>query len=189
MVVLAWIFDGRDVPGALFRKIRPAIAALLAVAFLLFSVPLLLRAVTARVKTDTRRGTISSLEKDTVISFTQAHVSAGATILVYPYLPLYYYLTETNAPGSYDYFQPGMHTAGQARDFLNQIESAQVPIVLFESSFVQKIPTSWPGTPLQAISSDPVAHYILSHYRSCKVLQSPEQWTFLYMVRKDLACP
>src|SRR5437868_1692202 len=87
MVVLAWILDGRDLPGALFRKIKPLTAALVACAFLLFSVPLLLRALTARVETETRRGVISSMEKDTVTSFTQAHVNAGATLLVYPYLP------------------------------------------------------------------------------------------------------
>jgi hypothetical protein len=189
MVVLAWIIDGRDVPGALFRKIKPLTVVVVAGAFLLFSAPLLLRALTARVKIDTRRGVITSLEKDTVIGNTQAHVPTGSTTLVYPYLPLYYYLTATTAPGSYDYFQPGMHTAEQADQFLSQIDSAQIPVVLFESSFAQKIPTSWPGTSMKAIAHDPIADYILARYRSCKVLQSPEQWTFLYMVRKDLPCP
>jgi 4-amino-4-deoxy-L-arabinose transferase-like glycosyltransferase len=189
MIVLAWIFDARDVPGTLFQKIRPVLVLLIASAFLLFSVPLLLRAVTAHEKIATRRGQLSSLATDTVVNYAQAQISQGSSILVYPYLPLYYYLTGTYAPGSYDYFQPGMHSPKQAREFLTQLESAPVSAVLFESSFAQKVPTSWPGTPLDAIARDPIADYILARYRSCKILHSPEQWIFLYMVRKDLPCP
>ena len=110
-------------------------------------------------------------------------------ILVYPYLPLYYYLTATANPTRYEYFQPGMHTPQQAEEMLAEISAARVPVVLFDTSFWAKIPTSWPGTPLSAIVRDPITDYIQREYRMCKILNSPDDWNFFFMVRRDLACP
>ena len=137
----------------------------------------------------TRRGVVTSSSKDTVIEYVDAHVAPGESILVYPYLPLYYYLTDTFSPTRYEYFQPGMHSAQQAQEMLDELTRARVPVVLFETSFWEKIPRSWPGTPLSAVAHDPVADYILREYRTCAWLQSPSDWRFAFMVRKDLECP
>ena len=188
-LALAWILDGRDMPGRRFKKWRPYLRAYITVAFLALSVPLLLRAVGARASTETRRGAIASPRQEDVLDYVQGHVSDGQTMLVYPYLPLYYYLTGTFSPSRYDYFQPGMHTAEQAREIIFSLKSQQVSTVLLESTFTDKIPSSWPGTSLTSIANDPVADYILQEYRTCKNLQSPEGWRFLFMVRKDLVCP
>ena len=188
-LVLAWMIDGRDIPGRLFRQVKPFFIFYSAVAFLMFAAPMLLRALNAREQIQTRRGVVDVPARDTVIEYTQGHVAAGEEILVYPYLPLYYYLTDTAAPTRYEYFQPGMHTPQQAEEMLAEITAARVPVVLFEASFWEKIPTSWPGTPLRAIVRDPIADYIQHEYRACKILNSPDEWKFLFMVRKDLACP
>jgi hypothetical protein len=137
----------------------------------------------------TRRGLLNVPARDTVVEYIQAHVAAGEKILVYPYLPLYYYLTDTFSPTRYEYFQPGMHTPQQAQEMLTELATARVPVVLFEVSFWEKIPTSWPGTPVTAIVRDPVADYIQREYRACEILNSPAEWKFLFMVRKDRACP
>jgi 4-amino-4-deoxy-L-arabinose transferase-like glycosyltransferase len=188
-LVLGWMMDGRDIPGRLFRQVRPLFIAYVLVAFLLFAAPMLLRAVNARDQVETRRGVVHVPARDTVVEYVQAHVAAGENILVYPYLPLYYYLTDTAGPTRYEYFQPGMHTPQQAREMLMEISASRVPVVLFDGSFWEKIPTSWPGTPLSAIVRDPIADYIQHEYRVCKILNSPDDWKFLFMVRKDLACP
>jgi hypothetical protein len=188
-LVLGWMIDGRDIPGRLFRQIKPLFIFYTAVAFLMFAAPMLLRALNAREQIQTRRGVVHVPARDTVIEYTQAQVAAGEKILVYPYLPLYYYLTDTSAPTRYEYFQPGMHTPQQAEEMLAEITAARVSVVLFESSFWEKIPTSWPGTPLRAIVRDPIADYIQHEYRACKILNSPDEWKFLFMVRRDLACP
>ena len=187
-LVLAWILDGRDIPGRIFKAIHPVVNACLIFAFLTFSIPLFLRAVNAPVKADTRRGTITMPAPDTALEYTQAHVAPGSKILVYPYLPLYYYFTGTFSPAPLDFFQPGMNTSEQGEAILRELASGGVSAVLFEPSFQEKIPTSWPGTPLGAIVRDPVADYILSHYRACRTLHSPE-WKFLFMVRTEDACP
>src|SRR5712692_2766216 len=188
LLVLAWIADGRDLPGQVFKRVRPFLNAFVLMAFVLFAVALLVRTLTASNKVVTRRGLVTVPKQDTVIDYVQAHVHAGESILVYPYLPLYYYLTETFSPSRYEYFQPGMNTPQQAQDLLSQLQSRRVRVVLFESSFGEKIPHSWPGTPVTAIAHDPVADYILREYRSCAILQSPSEWRFLFMVRKDMTC-
>jgi len=187
-LVLAWIVDGRDIPGPLFRSMKSTVTAYVAVAFLGLAIPLIMRAVNAPEKLVTRRGVIAAPKKDTVINYVQAHVSPGETVLVYPYLPLYYYLTGTFAPTRYEYLQPGMNTPQQSLEMISELASGRVQVILFESSFWEKIPNSWPGTPLSAIAHDPVADYILRSFHTCKLLQSPSDWQFEFMVRKDSEC-
>jgi 4-amino-4-deoxy-L-arabinose transferase-like glycosyltransferase len=187
-LVLGWLMDGRDISGRLFGQIKPFFIAYVLAAFMMFASPTLLRTLNARDQIQTRRGVIRVPARDTVVESVQAHVAAGEKILVYPYLPLYYYLTDTSAPTRYEYFQPGMHTPQQAEEMLRDITAARVPVVLFDGSFWEKIPSSWPGTPLSAIVRDPIADYIQHEYRVCKILNSPDDWKFLFMVRKDLAC-
>jgi 4-amino-4-deoxy-L-arabinose transferase-like glycosyltransferase len=188
-LLLAWIFDGRDIPGRWFRAVQPLLSAFLVLAFFAFAMPLLLRAVNIPYKVKTRRGVITMPAQDTVLAYAQERVAPGSTMLVYPYLPLYNYFTATFSPTAYDFFQPGMNTAEQGRVILDELKSGRVRVVLFEPSFPQKIASSWPGTPLSAIVQDPVADYIVEHYHSCKTLESPEHWRFLFMIRGDLECP
>ncbi len=188
-LVLAWIVDGSDIPGRTFKRVRPFLNTCVVIAFMAFAVPLLLRAVTTPYTLETRRGLVALPAKDTVIEYVQAHVSPGETILVYPYLPLYYYLTGTYSPTRYEYFQPGMNTNQQSRELLSQLALRPVRVVLFESSFPEKIPHSWPGTPLTEIANDPLADYIVRNYRVCRILNSSSASPFLFMIRKDLTCP
>lgn len=188
-LVLAWIVDGSDIPGRTFKRVRPFLNTCVVIAFMAFAVPLLLRAVTTPYTLETRRGLIALPAKDTVIEYVQAHVPPRETILVYPYLPLYYYLTATYSPTRYEYFQPGMNTNQQSREVLSQLALRRVRVVLFESSFPEKIPHSWPGTPLTEIANDPVADYIVRNYRVCRILHSSSELSFLFMIRKDLICP
>jgi hypothetical protein len=188
-LVLVWMIDGRDIPGRAFRTVKPIFVVYIAIAFLLFSIPLLMRALHASEKIETRRGVIAAPAKDAVLAYLQTRVAAGETILVYPYLPLYYYLTATYSPGRYEYFQPGMHTPQQANEMLSELKAKRAGVVLFEVSFWEKISNSWPSTPVSAIAHDPLATYIQRQYRSCQLLNSAADWRFLFMVRKDLPCP
>jgi 4-amino-4-deoxy-L-arabinose transferase-like glycosyltransferase len=188
-LVLAWLLDGRDLPGRLLRSARPFLAAYVVIALAAFGLAPLAGVGSAANQVATRRGVVKTRGKDTVIDYVQAHVPAGETILVYPYLPLYYYLTGTFSPSRCDYFQPGMHTKEQADEIIGQLASRRVKVVLFETSFAEKIPHAWPGTPLTAIAEDRVGEYIARNYRPCRGLTSPADWRFLFMVRKDLTCP
>ncbi len=188
-LVLAWLLDGRDLRGRLFKSARPLLGGYVVIALCLFGIAPLVGAASAANQVATRRGVVTTRGKDTVIDYVQVHVPAGETILVYPYLPLYYYLTGTFSPSRYDYFQPGMHTEEQADEIIAELASRRVKVVLFETSFAEKIPRAWPDTPLSAIAHDPVADYIERNYHRCIVLNSPDDSSFAFMVRKDLGCP
>jgi len=187
-LVLAWCIEGRDIPVRLPRSARSIVNCFVITALVTFGMPPLFAALSARNEVRTRRGQLTSPEKDSVVDYVQARVPADERILVYPYLPLYYYATSTLSPSQYDYFQPGMNTPEQANEMLRQIRSQNLKVVLFEIGFTEKIPYSWPGTPLSSLSHDPVADYIVRNYRTCIPLTSSAGWRFLFMVRKDLAC-
>jgi len=188
-LVLGWLLGGRAFPLRLHRPVRPLIATYIVTALLAFGLAPLFGALTAPDEITTRRGVIRTRGKDTVIDLLQARAATGETILVYPYLPLYYYVSRTFSPSRFDYFQPGMNTEEQAHEIIRQVAERHVRIILFEIAFQEKIPHSWPGTPLSAIRNDPVADYIVRNYRACKPLESPAGWRFLFMVPKDVACP
>jgi len=188
-VVLAWTLGSCDLGGGLLANMRPFLVAYVGIAFGLMGLTLLTTATGSRVQVETRRGAIRMRDKDTVIEQVQAHVAPGNKILVYPYLPLYYYLTGTRSPARYDYFQPGMNTSEQAQEIIAPLESQNVRAVLFEPWFAEKFASSWPGTPLSAIANDPVADYIVRNYRVCRMLKSPAGWQFEYMVRRKEVCP
>ncbi len=188
-IVLAWILGSVRSPGRALPVVRPYLLAYVSAAFGLLGVALLFTATGARNRIQTRRGMITTAERDTVIDYVQSHVSPGGQLLVYPYLPLYNYLTATRSPSRYDYFQPGMNTPSQAQEIIASLKSHSESAVLFEPWFPEKIANSWPDTPLAAIANDPIADYISRNYRVCKMLNSPDGWRFHFMVRKDVTCP
>ena len=188
-LVLAWLLGGIELDVGLLKAARPALAAYVVIALAAFGLPPLFNATGASDRITTRRGEVSTRTHDDVIEYVQAKVPGRKTILVYPYLPLYYYLTATQSPGPHDYFQLGMHTTEQSAEIVRELATGRVDEVLFEPNFADKVAHSWPGTPLAAIASDPAADYIARHYHPCKDLTSGGGWQFLFMVRKELACP
>jgi 4-amino-4-deoxy-L-arabinose transferase-like glycosyltransferase len=187
-LVLAWICDGRDIPGELLGRLRRVWNPYSIASLVVFALVPLWGALSAKDRVNTRHGVIATRSEDTVINYVQARVPAGEHILVYPYLPLYYYTTATFSPSRFDYFQPGMHTREQANSMIADLERQRTRVVLFENGFSQKIPNAWPATSLAAITEDPVGDYIVKNYRMCQVLASPLQWRLLYMVRKGTPC-
>jgi hypothetical protein len=160
-----------------------------AIAFGLLSLILLLSANGARYRVETRRGVIKIDEPDTIIDYLQTNTAPGQEMLIYPYLPLYNYLTATTSPTRYDFFQPGMNTRQQADEIISSLSQKKAQTVLFEPWFMEKMAASWPGTRLEAVASDPVADFIARNYQICKILNSPEGWQFEYMVMRNTSCP
>lgn len=183
---LAWIFDGRDLK--LCASARRILTLFILASFTILGAALLFSARGGHERLQSRRGALETSKPDLVIPYVQAHVPPGSKMLVYPYLPLYYYLTATYSPTRYDYLQPGMHTRQQEEEAIREIATNRTPFALFEPAFNEKIPTSWPNTNIKDVLYDPVGNYLLQHYHSCKVLHSAGGWRFLFMVRKDLSC-
>jgi hypothetical protein len=184
--VLAWILGARGVRSAALNALRVPLVAFIGTTFGLLSMAVLFATTGADNRIETRKGIVMT-GRDTVIDYLQSHVAPGGNVLVYPYLPLYNYLTETLSPSRYDYFQPGMNTSEQAQEIIASLRSTGAPI-LFEPGFSEKIANSWPETSLSAIVDDPVSDYIARNYRVCQILVSPEGWRFQFMVRNEVPC-
>ena len=146
-VVLAWIMDGRDIRGKRESSFWSLVNIVIFLVFTATGVAFLTASQSADITLRTRRGTVRVAKQDSVVSFTRANVPAGSKILVYPYLPLYYFLTATFSPTRFDYLQPGMHTRTQEEEAIREISANRTPVVLWEFGFSEKIPNSWPNTP------------------------------------------
>jgi hypothetical protein len=189
-LVLAWLLDGLNVPSRLWLAVKPLVMFLAFLSYTAFGAMLLLGSWGAHNKLPTARGTIRTQNPDTAVEYIQAHVAPGERIFVYPYQPLYYYLTATFSATRFDFLQPGMHTSDQLQESIAELEANHPPVVLFEASFSENIELLWPETPLGAITAkDPVADYIFAHYRPCRALSASGFWQFVFMVRQGDSCP
>jgi 4-amino-4-deoxy-L-arabinose transferase-like glycosyltransferase len=189
-LALAWIMDGRDIPSSLLHAVKPLLALALFLSFSTFGLSLLWAPLNAHSPLPTRRGTLKTDGSDHVLAYVQDHVPPGQKMLVYPYLPLYYYLTDTYSPSRYEYLMPAMHTPQQFQEMADELAADRTRVVLFEPSFREKIIAGFPSaTPEMLAARDPVEDYIVTHYRPCASLTSQDFWRFLFMVRKDLPCP
>ena len=188
-IVGAWILDARDIPLTILRTVRLALVWYLLGSFAAFGLALLLNATGAKNILATRRGPLKSADADTVIPYIEGHVATGQEIFVYPYQPLYYYLTAASNPTSFDFLQPGLHTAEQTAQMLDELEKHRTNVAIFTPSFRDFIAVSWPNTPLSIIGAkDSVAEYLLQHYRVCQILRSGPV-IYWFMLRSDLPCP
>jgi 4-amino-4-deoxy-L-arabinose transferase-like glycosyltransferase len=187
-LVIAWFIQGTDISLRSFDPIKPLALGVLAVAFFLFSVSVLWRVLRPPVRLETRRGTITLERQDEVLATVEAQTRPGDKIFVYPYAPIYYFLSGTASPTNIDYFQPGMNTAVQAAEIVASLNSDPNLTSYFEFGFVQKIPTSWPGTPLSDIATDSVGDFLLRSSSPCRILHSATQTRFLMLARPGHAC-
>lgn len=190
-IFLAWIVGGVIVPHS-FRVLRVTLGAWAYLSFALISFAMVLAANGALDNINARRGTLSTTGKDEVIPYIEARRGPGDQLFVYPYQPLYYYLTATTNPTRFDYIQPGLHSTSQIESAVRELDvNPKVPVLL-SASFAEIISVAWPSTPEKIIAApDPMSLYIAKHYRVCRTLNSSinGSWTWLYMVRMNTACP
>ena len=189
-VMLGWILDAKPVDSPLLAKTRPLLVALLMVSFTAFGMVYLVSGpLVAGQRLETRRGTVRLACCDGVIPYLTAHVRRGEKIFVYPYQPLYYFLTDTSSPAPFDYLQLGMHTDEQMTEAIAAVESGRTRYVVFAPAFNSAIvPQVWPSTPQSILARDPVRDHILTHYRPCTVLPSLDV-SNVFLVRKGYPCP
>jgi 4-amino-4-deoxy-L-arabinose transferase-like glycosyltransferase len=183
-LVLAWLLDGRSIRHPLFARIAPVVGFCVSMSLLAMAAQSLFSA-RGDHSVITRRGTITMQTPDMVIPYVQAHVAPGERILIYPYQPTYYYLTQTYSPTRFDFYQPGMHTEQQLQEMLAEFSAHPTRAVLYEPTFTEHLHEAWPNTPSSAIARDALAEYIKSEYRPCAMLTSEIQ----FMMRNDLVCP
>ena len=187
-IVLAWVFAGLPSKSRLWNAVMPVVALYVFVSATVFGMAMSVGSRGAHQRIETARGVIRT-PQDISLQFVLSHVSPGEKMLVYPYEPLYYYLTGTRNPTRFDFLQPGMHTPDQFQQSLTELRADQTRVVLFETSAAEKLVWTSPDTPISVIAAkDPLQDYIFAHYRPCGRTMENQYWRFLFMVRKDLPC-
>jgi hypothetical protein len=93
------------------------------------SVPL-----SARIRIETRCGTIYSQQPDRALEFVQQHTRRGDSVFVYPYNPLYNFLSDTRNPTRFSYLIYGWHDPRQFTEALENLRAKQVEYVLWDTS-------------------------------------------------------
>jgi hypothetical protein len=188
-LVLAWALEMSLFRSAFLDTARAVASLYLLFSFTALGLVLLCNSLNAHARIWTRRGILKAERPDAVINEIQSRVSPRGRIFVYPYQPLYYYLTDTINPTRFEYLMRGQHTPEQFHEAIRTLQASRVPVVVFQPSFPEFVPHSWPATPLKVLGGkDAMTEYILAHYRPCKTLTAMQMWQDVFMVRKDLSC-
>lgn len=135
-VTLAWIMDGHMLPSFV-RPALPLAVFALVVSCLGFSLAFVAPPLTAEHVLQTRRGTLKGIHPDEILAYIRRNVPAGQKIVVYPYQPLYYYLSATFSPSHFEYLMPGFHTREQFEQLVNEIDADQTRLVFSRPRFAK----------------------------------------------------
>lgn len=189
-VTVGWVLGGAPLDSALLVQTRPLLGAYLLVSFTAMGMFYLVSGpLSAGQRLETRRGTIRLPCCDAVIPYLTAHVPRGEKIFVYPYQPLYYFLSDTSNPTQFDYLQLGMHTDEQMKKAIATMESRQTRYVVYALAFNSLVvPHVWPSTSQRALAEDTMRDYLLTRYRPCSALPSVALAN-VFLVRKGQFCP
>ena len=116
----------------------------------------------------TRRGVITVLERNApdVLAFLDKQATPGEDIFVYPYSPLYYFLSGTRNPTRYSFLLYGFHTPEEFQEVTHVLDENQTRIVVWDTNYIDKterrlFPGAFHPRPDQLI----IEPYLMSHYR------------------------
>jgi 4-amino-4-deoxy-L-arabinose transferase-like glycosyltransferase len=119
-------------------------------------------ALVARPMT-TRVGHVRVASYDPVLTAIEEHVPRGGDIFIYPFPPMYYFLSATTNPTRYSFLLYNYHTPTQFDEVIRSLEQRRVKYVLWdrhiEDSILSKVFPSM--RPTQFI----IGPYLESHYK------------------------
>jgi hypothetical protein len=113
----------------------------------------------------TRVGSVAVFKDDPVLAFMNTRVAAGQEVFVYPYHPMYYFLSATTNPTRYSFLTYNYNIPAQFQEIVDVLEQRRVRYVVwdtvFETETADVFPGSRPGSPSDRI----IEPYLQSHYR------------------------
>jgi hypothetical protein len=160
LIVLAFYLY-RQVPGKwASRALQLAGISALALAMLN---PLV--ALSAPARHTTRRGVVNVFGADAVLDFVTTRVKPGEPIFVYPYAPIYYFLSGAKNPTPFSILMYHMNTDSQFRTVVACLESKKVRYVVWDRSFPTWVHKSFPAYRIPPVGEQIVEPFLLEHYR------------------------
>jgi hypothetical protein len=113
----------------------------------------------------TRRGTIYTFKNDEALEFLDKQVAPRQYVFVYPYYPMYYFLSNTANPTRFSILMYHINTEAQFRETVAELEQKKVRYVLWDTfgdgeNFKRWFP-SYQQPPREQLIVEP---YLLEHY-------------------------
>ena len=115
----------------------------------------------------TRVGPVAILGQDAlpVLRFLESHAQPGEDVLIYPYSPVYYFLSSTTNPTPYSFLLTNYNTPSQFQEVVQALELRKVRYVIWDTDQLAKLASSFRLNP-QHDHQDQliVENYLTSHY-------------------------
>jgi len=87
----------------------------------------------AQTRIVTRRGVVYTFADDAALAFLDHQVQPGEPVFVYPYYPMYYFLSETTNPTRFSILMYNINTDAQFREAISELERKKVRYVLWDT--------------------------------------------------------
>ena len=113
----------------------------------------------------TRRGVVYTFEGSPVLDFLDGHVAPGEPVFVYPYAPMYYFLSGAKNPTRYSILMYRMNTVAQFHEVVQSLEANKVRYVMWDQSFPEWASKSFPAYHIPPADQLIVEPYLTQHYR------------------------
>lgn len=128
--------------------------------------------------TMTRAGQVSLSKPDPVLAVLDKNVPPGGDLFIYPYSPMYYFLSNTNNPTRYSFLVYSYYTPAQFEETIRTLDQHRVKYVLWDKHVQHDIlDVFFPNAHPKQLIMEP---YLESHYRPIWVHDN-----VLFMERND----
>jgi len=114
----------------------------------------------------TRRGTVHTYGGDPALEFLIAHIRPGEPVFVYPYCPMYYFLSAAQNPTRFSFLLYQMNTEAQLREVIQSLEQSKARYVLWDTAFNrEKFEAVFPNYRTPPQKELIVEPYLAAHYQ------------------------
>lgn len=113
----------------------------------------------------TRAGNVAMFKPDPVIAFLDAHTAPGEDIFVYPYVPMYYFLSATTNPTPYSLLVYNYNTPSQFQQAIQIVDRKRVHYVVWDTGLLSPTSPYFLARSLAPAGGLLMEPYLNSHYR------------------------
>ncbi|HEX4021253.1 MAG TPA: glycosyltransferase family 39 protein [Acidobacteriaceae bacterium] len=113
----------------------------------------------------TRVGTVAVFKSDPVLTFLDTHTKPGEDIYLYPYSPMYYFLSDTMNPTRFSGMWYSYNTVSDFQEVVRVLDQRRVKYVVWDTGFDDRVlPLFFPSLKRPRVDQLIIEPYLESHY-------------------------
>ena len=118
---------------------------------------------------NSRVGSVAVFRNDAILASLNEKVAPGGEIFAYPYIPMYYFLSDTENPTRYSALMYNFNTPSQFQEVVHALDQRKVKFVVWDTTFQAKaVAVIFPGYRPVPPDSMIIEPYLESHYKLVK---------------------